>query len=461
MIEIPPRFAGRAPVNPQAREKITHSGSWRGAQGLAEDVRYYGQWMRDQAEQRIGHLYPKVEITAEMVDDPSNPRPDLAPYVGQQLTVIAWLWARTVKSPNPAFANVDVPLASTFMLSTKAGKEAYVEPVVEGGGYCFTVRVGQPANAERAKNGTKLSRGANFECLMSGTPIASEHIYAEANAGRMGARLMAIVAEGQRGRVYLEPTLDQELAARKAQPEWKPDVAMPENPRWFSPPLYGLKTYGDLFTPRQLTALTTFSDLVGEAMQQIRRDALEAGMADNPVSLHEGGSGASAYAMAVGLYIVLAISRLADYGSAIATWRPKDNAMRSTMPKQAIQMAWDFAEGSPFGASSSGFVECVDVVAKVVERALPCGRGGAEQSGVQEVVLGGGRAPVISTDPPTLPITTTLDTRISRTSSMSGYAALFVKRSQIYSPPLQSRRFKSWLRPHIGTGERTMPKRSS
>ena len=103
-------------------------------------------------------------------------RPDLKPYVGKKLTVIAWLWARTVKSPNPAFAQVDVPLASTFMLSTKAGKEAYVEPVIEDGGYRFTVKVGKPKDAEAAKNGTKLSRGANFQCLMSGTPIAGDYI---------------------------------------------------------------------------------------------------------------------------------------------------------------------------------------------------------------------------------------------------------------------------------------------
>ena len=180
--------------------------SWKGAQGLAEDVRYYGQWMRDEAEKRIGHLYPKVEVTAEMAKE----RPDLKPYVGQKLTVIAWLWARTVKSPNPAFAHVDVPLASTFMLSTKPGKEAYVEPVIEGGGYRFTVKVGKPKDAEAAKNGTKLSRGANFQCLMSGTPIAGEYIKAEGKAGRMGARLMAIVAEGERGRVYLPPTPEME-----------------------------------------------------------------------------------------------------------------------------------------------------------------------------------------------------------------------------------------------------------
>ena len=156
MIEIPPKFAGKPPVNPAARANGNLiEREWKGAQGLAEDVRYYGQWMRDEAEKRIGHLYPKIEVTPEMVQE----RPDLKAYEGRKLTVIAWLWARTVKSPNPAFADVDVPLASTFMLSTKKGKEAYVDPIVEGRTYRFTVKVGAPANAAAAKAGTKLSRG--------------------------------------------------------------------------------------------------------------------------------------------------------------------------------------------------------------------------------------------------------------------------------------------------------------
>src|SRR5437016_7052668 len=227
MIEIPPKFSGKPPVNPEARgKKELLQREWRGAQGLAEDVRYYGQWMRDEAEKRIGHLYPKVEVTAEM----AKGRPDLKLLVGRKLTVIAWLWARTVKSPNPAFAQVDVPLASTFMLSTKPGREAYVEPVIEGSGYRFTVKVGKPKDAEAAKNGTKLARGANFQCLMSGTPIPSDHIYGEGNAERMGARLMAIVAEGERGRVYVAPTSEMEAIALTAQPIWKPEVPMPENP---------------------------------------------------------------------------------------------------------------------------------------------------------------------------------------------------------------------------------------
>ena len=313
MIEIPPKFAGQPPVNPAAREEAKNGQlrSWKGAQGLAEDVRYYGQWMRDEAEKRIGHLYPQIEITAAMVAE----RPDLKKYEGRKLTVIAWLWARTVKSPNPAFAGVDVPLASTFMLSTKAGKEAYVEPILTpsplvgegwGGGesgYRFTVKVGKPEDAEAAKNGTKLSRGANFKCVMSGAPIAPNYIKAEGTAERMGARLMAIVAEGERGRIYIAPTPEMESIALTAKPLWRPETTLPDDPRNFWTVQYGLKTYGDLFTPRQLVALTTFSDLVGEARERVKRDALAAGLKDDGKPLNDGGTGAQAYADAVAVYL--------------------------------------------------------------------------------------------------------------------------------------------------------------
>jgi putative DNA methylase len=398
MIEVPPRFAGRPPVNPEARkERTLIAREWKGAQGLAEDVRYYGRWMRDEAEKRIGKLYPPIEVTAEM----ANERPDLEPYVGQKLTVIAWLWARTVKSPNPAFANVEVPLASTFMLSTKPGKVAYVEPVIEDGGYRFAVKVGKPKNAERAKNGTKLSRGANFECLMSGTPIASDHIYGEAQAGRMGARLMAIVAEGQRGRVYLAPTPDHEAAASKAKPEWKPDVAMPDNPRWFSPPLYGLKTFGDLFTPRQLVAITTFSDLVGEAMQQVRRDALRAGLPDDPKPLRDGGSGAVAYAEAVATYLAFVVEKLTECHSTICTWSaaPKNELVVSTFRRQALPMTWDFAEANPFADSSGSLVMTSDAVARVGRMSLS-GASAGRADHADAASQSQSAAKVVSTDPP-------------------------------------------------------------
>jgi putative DNA methylase len=305
MIEIPPKFAGRPPVNPDwqkksPEEKALHT--WKGAQGLAEDVRYYGKWMRDEAEKRIGHLYPKIEITPKMVHDPDNPRPDLEPYLGRKLTVIAWLWVRTVKSPNPAFRNVDVPLASTFMLSTKAGKEAYVEPVIENGSYRFTVQPRKPKDAEAAKKGTKLSR-ANFVCLMSGAPIAGDYIKAESKAVRMGARLMAIVAEGERGRVYLAPTPEHEFPACEAKPKWKPEVTICGSTQYLGVRPYGMDRFDQLFTNRQLLALTTFCDLVQEARERVKRDALAAGLPHDGKLLDAGGIGSTARADAVMVYL--------------------------------------------------------------------------------------------------------------------------------------------------------------
>ena len=303
-IEIPPKFAGRPPVNPETRNEPTVvARTWKGAQGLADDVRHYGRWMRDEAEKRIGHLYPPVEITAEMVRE----RPDLKPYEGRKLTVIAWLWARTVKSPNPAFADVDVPLASTFMLSTKKGKEAYVEPVIEGLGYRFAVKVGAPPDLDTTKAGTKPSRGANFRCLMSGSPITGDYIKAKGKAKRMGARLMAVVADGDRGRVYLAPTGEHEETARTAVPDWRPDGDVPARLTGGTCVPYGLSTWGDLFTRRQLVALTIFSDLVSEARKRIRLDAVAAGLPDDGRPLRDGGTGAAAYADAVAVYLGLAL----------------------------------------------------------------------------------------------------------------------------------------------------------
>ncbi|HQY94339.1 DUF1156 domain-containing protein [Caldilinea sp.] len=395
MIEIPPKFAGKPPVNPAARQDRTlFKKEWRGAAGLADDVRYYGQWMRDEAEKRIGHLYPQVEITAEMVAE----RPDLKPYQGRKLTVIAWLWARTVKSPNPAFAHVDVPLASTFMLSTKAGKEAYVEPVIEHGGYRFTVKVGKPRNAEAAKQGTKLARGANFECLMSRTPISGDHIKSEGLAGRMGARLMAVVAEGDNVRVYLSPTPDQETTAHRAKPGWKPETLMPIDRRWFSPPLYGMPTFGDLFTPRQLVALTTFSDLVLTARARVRGDAVAAGLPDDGVALDASGTGAQAYADAVAVYLGFALSKVANIGSSIASWMSDRGAFRETFARQAIPMVWDFAEANPFADAGGSLGTALDKGAMVID-ALPATNSGSvtqANAATQQIT----RNKAVSTDPP-------------------------------------------------------------
>lgn len=394
MIEIPPRFAGRAPVGPRLtgdkQGKLAED--WSGAKGLAEDVRRYGAWMRAEAEKRIGHLYPKIEVTAEMVAE----RPDLKPLLGQKLTVIAWLWARTVKSPNPAFSHAEVPLVSTFVLSSKAGKESYVEPVVEGDGYRFTVKVGAPP--ESAKNGTKLGRGANFQCLLSNTPIEPKHIKAEGVAGRLGQRLMAVVAEGVRNRVYLSPTELHEAIARQAKPEWKPETPLPDDPRNFWTLNYGLSKFGDLFTPRQLVALTTFSDLVQVAIEKCRQDALSAGLADDGTGLDADGSGATAYAQAVGVYLGLAVSKVSDAQSSLCRWKTTMDQSIATFGRQALPMVWDYSEANAFCGMAGDFGVSLKNMMRILDELHPSQAGSVSQADAQSQTITASK--LVSTDPP-------------------------------------------------------------
>lgn len=391
MIEIPPKFAGRPPVNPESRKK-TGMNAFKGAQGLAEDVRYYGAWMRAEAERRIGHLYPKVKVTEAMAET----RPDLKPLVGQELTVLAWLWARTVKSPNPAFSHVDVPLVSSFVLSSKEGKQSWVKPIVDVDSYRFEVRTGEPPKG--ADEGTKLGRGANFRCVLSGVAIEPKYIYAEALAGRMGACLMAVVVEGIRGRIYIDPIHEMETLAANVQTEWRSDVKMPENPRWFSPPLYGLTTYGDLFTRRQSLALTTFCDLVSEARQKAIQDAINVGVLNDSAGLEHGGQGATAYGDAISLYLGFVVDKCSDYWSSICSWHNSGEKMRNTFGRQAIPMVWDYAEVNPMCDSSGNWMAMVDWTWKALETTPAIGIGKTMQADAQHQTISINK--FLSTDPP-------------------------------------------------------------
>ena len=397
MIEIPPRFAGMPPVNPKTRSKVGGtSGSWKGATGLAEDVRYYGEWMRCEAEKRIGHLYPRVEVTAKM----ANERPDLKQYVGQKLTVIAWIWARTVKSPNPAFSHVDVPLASTFVLSRKKGKEAYVKPVIKGDSYRFEVLAEKPSPEARA--GTKLARGANFKCLLSEIAIEGDYIKSEGRGGRMGAKLMAVVAQGNRSRVYLKPSIAMEDVPVCARPTWRPELKLPEDLRAFWTPPYGVTHYHHLFTPRQLLALTTFSDLVMEARKLIERDALAAGMSNDSKGIEANGAGAKAYAEAVGMNLGFCIDKMADLGNSLNRWEPIAQCPRQLFGRQAIPMVWDYAEANPLGNSSGAWVTFVNGFFKAYLKAFNSVQGSflgyANQQDAQTQKTSLNK--FISTDPP-------------------------------------------------------------
>jgi len=265
--------------------------------------------MREEAFKRIGHLYPKVKVTNDMIAE----RPDLKSYAGEELTVIAWLWARTVKSPNPAFNHVDVPLVSNFILSSKKGKEAYVNPIIEEDTYHFQVKVGTlPAEA---KNGTKVGRGGNFKCLISDTPIPVKLIREQGQQGIFNQRLLAVIAEGKSGRVYLSPTKEIENIANSAKPDWKPNTQINHNPRDIRTQLYGLNEYDDLFTSRQLIPLTTFSDLIQDARNKAIVDAKAAGLEEDGIGLDAGELSATAYGEALTVYLAFAVDRLTDYNS--------------------------------------------------------------------------------------------------------------------------------------------------
>jgi len=385
LIEIPPRFRDRPPVHPDARRGVGSSGSWRGAAGLAEDVRRYGAWMRDEAERRIGHLYPKVRLPRE--------------HGGGEATVIAWLWARTVSCPNPA-CGARMVLTSKFALSTKKGKEAWVEPIVDRAAKTvrFEVRTGRGTPPDPPKTG----RGANFRCLVCEQVSPEEHIKAESRAGRMDAQLMAIVAEGQRGRIYLAPDEEHDRIARSAKPTWAPDEEMNrDSMNLVSGRGYGFYKWSDLFTPRQLVALTTFSDLVGEARERVLRDAVAAGLPDDGLRLAAGGTGAPAYADAVATYLAFAVSKLADWSSSLCSWIPQLQGVGHTFKRQALPMLWDYVEVNPLSGSVGNIANHVDWVRAAVAGAPPLigGLGSAKQLDAT-VAANGAPAPLVSTDPP-------------------------------------------------------------
>jgi len=371
LVEIPPKFAGRPPVNPKSRAEAANGQlrAWKGAQGLAEDIRYYGQWMRDEAEKHIGHLYPRATLAD-----------------GAQATVIAWLWARTVRSPDPAAKGAMVPLVSSFMLSSKTGQKTWIRPVIEASapnGYRFEVETGVPTrdDEERLKLGTKAGKGQAFVCVLTGSAIDRGYIQQEGKADRLGERLMAIVVEKQGRREYLSPAPEDSEIASAAE---FAEVVSESRSTFLSPTTptramitggvcsaYGLRTYGHLFTPRQIVALTLFSDLVSRVREAVMQEAANAEYPIDDTRLSEGGLGASAYADAIATYLGLAVDRLTDRASSICTWDTgaegksstgapgRSAAIRGTFSRQAIPMTWDYAEGNVFSDSAANFNDAV------------------------------------------------------------------------------------------------------
>jgi putative DNA methylase len=402
LIEIPPKFAGQPPVNPQWQSKSAAqkaSVTWQGAQGLAEDVRYYGQWMRDEAEKRIGHLYPKVKITKKMAAE----RPDLREYAGEELTVIAWLWARTVASPSPVYQSVHVPLVRGYWLSKKPGKLAWVEPIIDRAqrSYRFVVRVGKPTPDQKTniESGTKLGRGCRFKCLLSDSPIPEEHIKTEGQHGKLDACLLAIVAEGPSGRIYLSPDVAPMVKVDPPVDLRGVDAPLANDPRNLWCLGYGLGSFDKLFTARQLVALTTFSDLVLEARKQVLTDANKADFPNDTHPLAADGTGANAYADAVATYLALGVDKITDYNCSLVTWIVQRDQAGHAMTKQALPMVWDFTEVNPLIGAAGDITVSLRNIARVTEDAPTGGRGVVRQLD-STATLEHLKSPVICTDPP-------------------------------------------------------------
>ena len=374
MIEIPPRFAGQPPVNPDARNDFAGSQTWKGANGLAEDVRYYGKWMRDQAKKRIGHLYPKVSLPQEQS--------------GGKATVVAWIWARTVKCPNPACC-ATIPLVNSFWLSKGKNNKAWIEPIVNDADRTirFTTKTGNGMPPQP----TQVGRGLRFRCLVCHQDSPGPHIKAESVAGRMGSELIAIIAEGHRGRIFLAPSEQHVNIIETAKCNWYPEAEMSrDSPSLVSGRGYGLSRWADLFTRRQLTALTTFCDLVREARERVAMDAIKAAGCEE----------ARVYADAVVTYLAIAVDKAADYWSSICSWVP-EGFIRSTFARQAIPMIWDYAECNPFSQSTGNWLACVDWVSRSVASGPDCKiqQGYTHQLNAA-MVLPNVETPLISTDPP-------------------------------------------------------------
>ena len=388
LIEIPPKFAGQPPVYPGAAE--TQLSAWPRATGLAEDVRRYGNWMREQAKERVGHLYPDATIIDKRAGRTSR------------VTTIAWIWARTVTCHNPA-CGIEMPLVRTWWLGKKKGREAYVVPtVVEDaaarGGRRVEFTIGHSPALVPTEDGDGTSAGGNGRCVACGSASPAAYIRAEGRAGRIGARLMAVVAEGDRGRIYVAPDTEHEAAAAVPAPDAVLKGSLPEAALGFRVQSYGYTQWSQLFTNRQLVALTTLTDLVAAARAQVFADATSAGL-DTGLPLAEGGTSAQAYADAVATYLAIGISRFVDRHSVTTTWDsgPKKEYERSAFAGPKLQMASDFVESNPFGNAGADISSSYAWVERTLAGLPQTGIGEASQADAATRSYSG---VVISTDPP-------------------------------------------------------------
>ncbi|WP_250292274.1 DUF1156 domain-containing protein, partial [Frankia sp. CiP1_Cm_nod1] len=363
LIEIPPKFRDQPPVYPGlAGSEIR---AWKGAEGLAADVRAYGAWMRDEAEKRIGHLYPRATL------------PD-----GTKAGVIAWIWARTVTCPNPA-CGIEMPLVRSWWLGKKKGKESYVVPSVvpdptHPSGHRVAFTIGHDKSGAPSTDGTAGRTGSY--CIACETTVPLNYIRAEGKAQRIKAQLMAVVVEGTRQRIYLAPTDDQVQAADVKRPDDVPGGELPKNPRDFKTPNYGMTSWADLFTSRQLVALTTFSDLVSDARERVLADG-----------------DTEAYADAVATYLGFSVSKALARNNTMCGWESGMDRLRGSFQRQAVPMTWDYAEANPLTAAGGGLTAVVQSEAEVLEHLVGRRPGTVQQADAASRSYSG---LLISTDPP-------------------------------------------------------------
>ena len=388
LIEIPPRFPGQRPVHP--REQLTNQ-VWHSTEGLAEDIRWYATWLKEEARKKISHLYPAVTISANsLVHDPYLAARGIKD--GDKLTVVAWIWAHTVTCPNPA-CQAEMPLARSFWLSKDRKDKTWIEPVVDE--FLHKVHYRVRVGVEQPPDGTVNRRGAH--CIVCKTTVPFDYIRAEGRSGRLKARLMAVVAEMESGKFYISPTLEQEMAADCVEPSNVPDTDLPKEALGFRVQRYGLTKHRDLFKPRQIQVLSTFSNLISEVHKRIEQDAVMAGLLDDGIPIHQGGTCARAYADAVTIYLALAISKIAARNSILSTWNHGSGTLRAAFSRQTVSMVWDYCETNPF-LGMGNYLSGVEQIAKILE-SLPSGQPGmAYQHDAAEA--DGWGSIIVSTDPP-------------------------------------------------------------
>lgn len=359
LTEIPATFAGAPPVNPSAQARFTDA--WPRAAGLARDVEHYGERLRSEALHRIGHLYGESP----------------AAQVGSNDKVIAWIWARTVPSPDPACGGAVVPLLSSFWLSKRKGSEAWIEPVVDtrAGTWEFRVRTGLPPDPERVRRGTKVGRG-DFVCILSDAPMPSAYVRSQAQSGNLGARLIVAVRVVNRKRTFESATPEMREMAEVAEPVDLVRTPLPKQALGFRVQNYGFRDFEDLFSPRQLVALTTLAGLVHEAREWVKSDAIESGLESGGKGLEEGGRGADAYADAVAVYLALGVSRLADMCNTFCSWENSRAQVRHLFTRHAIPMLWDYAEPNIFAGAGGDYGVSLRSIVKVIDW-LQCSTGQA------------------------------------------------------------------------------------